>query len=399
MSDAARHAAFYTPETDYGVTPTTPAFKPVRHTGMTLGVQRGSLQSEELRPDRQISDFRLGAISVAGDVKSELSFASFDDFLEAVLMGTWTPKALMTAATTIGATASDSSFNDSNSGFIAAGFAVGDIIVVSGFTETDMNGRFKIVTLAAGKITVTAPNGDAIEFAGDENLSEPITIQSAETVLKAGTVRRSFSMLRHFTDIEATGDGMPFHLFRGVEFNTLALAVKPTAIVSAAFGVLGREGVSPSNTSPDGATFSDVLQTSPLDAFSGQLKHAGTVVGEVSEFSANLTNDLAVRNVVGSKLTLRPSVGRSNVTGSATVYFEDASFVKKFIDEEATSLSVELPDGEGNSYIITIPKFKFTGGQPDVSGQGSITLTMPFQAVLDAATGSNIIINRIPAAV
>jgi len=395
MSDAARHAAFYTPETVYGETPATPPFKVIRHTGMTLGVQRGSLQSEELRKDRQISDFRLGAISVAGDISTELSFASFDDFLEGVTMGTWTPKATKTAST-ISAASSDSSFSDSGNGFVTAGFQVGDIVKTSSFTNAANNGTFRVASVAAGKITVTDPDEGAVVLV-IEAAGTPRTVATTETVLKAGTTRRSFSVLRQYTDIDPTGEGCPFHLFKGIEFNTLALSVNPTAIVTAVFGVLGREGVTPANTAPEGSTFGTALATTPLDAFTGELKSGSSVVGTVTEFSISLENGLEARNVVGSKLTLKPSVGRSNLTGSATVYFEDASFVKKFINEEDSSLSIELPDGAGNSYIVSIPRFKFTGGQPDVSGQGSITLSMPFQAILDQATGSNIVISRIPA--
>lgn len=307
MSDSARHAAFYVLETNYGETPATPAFKPIRHTGMTLGVQRGSLQSEELRPDRQIQDFRLGAMTVAGNIDAEFSFASFDDLLEAVTLGTWT----------------------------------------------------------AG-------------------------------VLKAGTVRRSFSILRHFTDIDATGEGLPYHLFNGVELNSLQLTVNPTAIVKAVFGTMGREGCAPSNTAPVGSTFANPTTTAPLDAFSGELKDGDTILGDVTELSINLENGLEVRNVVGSKFSKEPSVGRSTLTGSATVYFEDSSMVKKFINETPASISIELPDGEGNSYTITIPRLKYTGGQPDVSGKGPITLSMPFQAILDPVSGSNIVITKTP---
>lgn len=395
MSDSARHAAHYVLESAYGTTPTTPAFKRIRHTGCTLGVQRGSLQSEELRPDRQIADFRLGAISVAGDLNTELSFESFDDFLEAVLMGTWAPKATK-AAITLSAANADDSFNDSGNGFITAGFQVGDVIQTTGFATPANNGTWIIASVAAGKITVTLPGGGAAAIV-DEAAGASVTVETATKVLKAGTVRRSFSILRHFTDIAATGDGEPYHLFNGVEFNTLALAVNPTAIVTANFGTLGRQGVEPSNTPPAGATFAEAPDTAPLDAFTGALMSGVTVVGEVTEFSINLENGLEVRNVVGSKFTLRPSVGRSNLTGNATVYFEDSTFIKKFLNEENTSLSIELPDGEGNSYVFTVPRFKFTGGQPDVSGQGSITLAMPFQGIFDPTTGSNIVITKIPA--
>lgn len=396
MSDASRHAAHIVPETLYGITPVTPAFTRLRHTGMTLGVQRGSLQSEELRPDRQIADFRLGAISVAGDITAELSFEGYDALLEAVLCGTWTPKAVLTGAT-ISAAAVDGSINDSANGFVLAGFQVGDPVTVAGFTGTPANnGTYLVANVAAGKLLLTTLAGAMAVFINDA-AGETVTVTTRETVLKAGVVRRSFSVLRQFTDIAATGEGKPFHLFNGVEFNTLALAINPTAIIKATFGVLGRQGVAPSNTAPAGSTFAPATTEAPLDAFTGALKEAGTTIGLVTEFSANLDNGLQARQVVGSKFTIRPSIGRSNLTGSATVYFEDATMVSKFLNETETSFEMSLPDALGNTYIFQFPRVKFTSGQPDVSGQGSITLSMPFQGLFDSISASNIVVRRIPA--
>ena len=34
---------------------------------------------------------------------------------------------------------------------------------------------------------------------------------------------------------------------------------------------------------------------------------------------------------------------------------------------------------------MTLPNIKYTGGQPDVSGEGTITLSMPFKALCDCA--------------
>lgn len=387
MSDAARHAAYFVPEVTFGTTPPTPAFKRLRHTGLTLGVQRGSLQSEELRPDRQIQDFRLGTVAVAGDVNAELSFDSFDELLEAVLLGTWNTASVWGQSTDqISVNGPDNSFNAADNSFDPV--VAGQLIQVSGFEDEANNGLFKVVSGTISKIIVQ-------ETLISES-AKPIDISSIE-MLRAGTERRSFSVLRHFTDIAATGEGKPYHLFNGVEFNTLALAINPTAIITATFGVMGREGIAPSNTPPTGSTFVAASTATPLDAFTGQLKEGNNVVGIVTEFSANLDNGMEARNVVGSKFSLRPSIGRSNLTGSATVFFEDAAFVSKFLNETETAFSMELPDAAGNRYIFEFPRIKFTSGQPDVAGQGSITLSMPFQGLFDNISQSNITIHRIPA--
>jgi len=43
-----------------------------------------------------------------------------------------------------------------------------------------------------------------------------------------------------------------------------------------------------------------------------------------------------------------------------------------------------------------MPNIKYTGGQPDVSGDGAITLSMPFQSLYDATEESELAIERTP---
>jgi hypothetical protein len=110
-----------------------------------------------------------------------------------------------------------------------------------------------------------------------------------------------------------------------------------------------------------------------------------------------LENGMEPRWVIGSSRTLEPSIGRSNLTGSLVVYFEDSTMVEKFYNETSTSLEFTLVDPDGNSYTFLLPNLSLTGGQPDISGPGSVTLNVPFQALLDATLGSNIKITKTPA--
>ena len=90
FASGSRHGLSYVAETEFGTTPSTPELKPWRHNTTTLGLEKASVESEEIRADRQIADVRHGTRSGSGDVVSELSFESFDDILEAALGGTWT---------------------------------------------------------------------------------------------------------------------------------------------------------------------------------------------------------------------------------------------------------------------------------------------------------------------
>jgi hypothetical protein len=312
MADGSRHSMRLIPEATYGVTPTTPVFDIIRHTGTTLGLSKEALQSEEIRDDRQIADFRHGARQVGGDINIELSYGSFDKIFEALLGGTW---------------------------------------------------------------AVDTPS------AGIDQL-------------KAGTTRRSFTVERYFGDIQS-GD-KPYHRFTGVEFNTLQLQINANAMITGTVGVVGKD-MTTATAIIAGATYNPATTTSPLDSFTGTLNEDGTPIAVITEIQLNLDNGLDPRFVVGSKTTLRPSVGRSNVSGQVTAYFENSLLLDKFINETESDIEFTLPDGAGNLYTFKLPRIKYNGGQPDVQGEGPITLSMPFQALLDSSTGTNIIIERNPA--
>ena len=95
MANGSLHTMAQVAEASYGVTPATPAFKPIRINSTTLGLSKNTFESGELRSDRNTADLRHGTMQVGGDIVSELSFGSFDDQLEALLCGTWAENVLL----------------------------------------------------------------------------------------------------------------------------------------------------------------------------------------------------------------------------------------------------------------------------------------------------------------
>ena len=95
MADGSRHSMAQALETTYGELPATPAFEAIRHNSTTLATAINTIQSEELRDDRNQTDLRHGTRSVGGEIVSELSFGSLDDQLEALLCGTWNANSLV----------------------------------------------------------------------------------------------------------------------------------------------------------------------------------------------------------------------------------------------------------------------------------------------------------------
>jgi len=303
IANGAQHSLHYIAESTYGTTPATPTWTPLPHTGTTLAMSKDGIESEKLRGDRQVEDFRHGNKSIGGDVTSEMEYGAFDDILEAVMCGTW-----------------------------------------------------------------------------------------ATNVLKSGTTRRSFTLERKFADL----DTPEFHRYTGVEFNTLSLSISPNAMVGATFSVVGKD-LSLATAEVASSTYSADIGNTPFDSFTGSITEGGSSIATVTSLEITIENGLEPLFSVGADTTNRPSIGKSRVTGSLTTYFDSKALYEKFINETASEIVCTLTDTAGNDIQIDIPNVKYNSGQPDVSGEGAVTIAMDFVALYSSSDASQLVITRTPA--
>lgn len=365
----------YVEEASYGVTPANPVFKALRNGGNTLGLAKSSIISNEIASDRQVKNLRHGNKTVGGDIPSELSFLSHDDFLEALIGH----DRANFQGDTITVAAAGETFTDSGSNLPI--FVVGEAVSISGFTNAGNNGAFTVLTSTASVLTVVE------DVTVDEAAGNTVTIVS--TVLKAGTGRRFFTVEKRFEDI-ATPE---YHAFEGCEANTLSLDVAPDSIVATNFGFVGQTAAAIRTAIISGATYGDALTTEPMDSFSGTITEGGGAIAVVTAINLSIDNGITPLFVVGSAETIQPSRGRINITGTLTVFFESATLLEKFQNETESDLVFTLTMNS-QSYQFDLPRIVYTGGQPDVAGEGAITMQMPFQAIYDATEASNIVITR-----
>lgn len=215
----------------------------------------------------------------------------------------------------------------------------------------------------------------------------------AADVLKAGSTRSSFSLLRHFSDL-LSGD-KPYHLATGVEFNVLELTIPTDGIVTGRFGVVGKD-IIPGTTAPAGATLGEASAAAVIDSFTGSISEGGSGISIITELSLTLENGITPRFAIGSdEVTGQATIGRSNLTGQMTAFFENSTLLEKFLNQTASTLSLDLLDADGNQYTLDVPNLKYNGGQADTQGQGEITIALPFQAIYDATDETNVKLTRI----
>lgn len=365
MSDSNRLQIRYIEETTWGVTPATAPMQELRFTGESLRFNISNEVSREIRSDRQVSDLIQAGADCSGSLEWELSYGTYDAFMAAALFSDWSADLNLSETNTISATAS---------GFTASGGAGHDFadiqpgqwIKVGGFTANDgeNNGFYRVLTAAAGTLTTSpAPAGLEAAAAG-----KTITVNGS--MLRNGTTKYSFSLEKVFDDLSPK----VYEAFVGMMVNGFSGSVQANSVLSGSFEFIGKTAsagtVSVSPGSVNDATTSDVMNAVANVA---SIQEAGSDVssGLVSALEFSVGNNLRGQSAIGVLGFRGVGVGKMDVTGSLTAFFENKNLQDKYIAGTESSLSFRVNDAKGNTYIFSFPRVKFESSEQSAGGQDS----------------------------
>jgi len=371
----------YVAEVAFGSTPVSAAFQRVRDVSFSINLQKEAYQSEERRSDRSRQDIRHGYRTVTGDIVGELSQQSWDDFIAAILGGTWATGASATF-TSIAVNATNNRFTCGSADFPTLGIRIGDVFAVNatpavaGITDrlfTAISVGVSTIQVEPGTIGTTATASAIIAVAGQK--------------VSVGTTYRSFSVERWLTDRNL------YQQFVGVRLNQMTVSIPASGLVTVTFSVIGRDGTSFSSDSA-ASTYTAAPQTTAFAAVNGELYEGGAVLGLVTAAEITVNNNMSSPQVIGTNLTPDVLFGRyADVTGSITVLFTNSDMYDKFVTETESSLILRLQDKDAldssTQFIsIIMPRIKYSGGDMDDSPDTGITVTMPFVALKPIAANT-----------
>jgi len=385
------HGLSFIEETTFG---TTPAGDPtaLRHTSCGLGISKDGFQSNELRADRMISDFRHGVIRAQGDIGIEFSYGEFDSILEGALFGEWSDNVLKAGTT-------------AKSYTLRRRFA--DIFLDGVFTGCMFNGFSLSIpanAMVTGSFDVIGKEGS---YAGTQHTAT-LTITAAVGAEAGGDVTTTIAGGTPVTTTLADGDSASAaaeKIAASIDDSSLYSASATDEVITITYNAVDGDNtvVYDPDTTEAAGTVSDIAASAitasqthaPFDSFTGVLKEGDTEIAVITSIDFNLQNGLEPTFVVGANTTPRIVPGRSNLTGSISAYFENKALLDKFIDETESSIELEL-GSTNNKYDFLIPRIKYTGGDNPASGEGPIVLNMPFQALYDTTEETNLKITRTP---
>jgi hypothetical protein len=363
----------------------------LRRVTSSLDVSKETYQSNEMRADRQIGDFRHGVQSIEGSLSGELSPGTYEKLMAAILRKAWAAgvsdaaNSNVAAASTTGA-AGTFTRDDSEGSWLVDGFKVGDVVRFTGFSGTGATANndhnFMITALTATVMTGVMLDGVAVvNDAKGDPITTTVVGKKVWTPI-TGHTEDWFSLEHYYSDIDLS------EVYWDVKVNTMAIKLPATGLATIDFGLMGLNHTNyASGQSP---YFSAVLAASTggvLAAVNGALYIQGVKVALLTGLDFDVSGGLTSEAVVGSNV--KPDIfdGRVSVKGNMSVFFEDATFRDYFINETEVSICACFTTAntpKADFLAFTMPRVKVGGASKD-DGEKGLIQTMPFVALFDTS--------------
>ena len=379
----------YKRETVWGTLAGAASGKQLRRVTADFNLEKESYESNEIRTDRQVADFRHGVRSASGSLNGELSSKSYADFMQSIVGRDFVaaPTAATLTLTIAAGTAPLWTVTRSAGSYLTDGFRVGMVVRLTGGTLDSANvaKNLLIVSLTATIATVLPMNGVAM-LAQSAIASSTMTATGKYTYVPAsGHTDDSYTVEEWYSDIAQS------EVYTGMKVNSLAIQLPATGLATIDVGFAGKDlaqkGVTQYFTSPT-AQGSDGIYA----AVQGAMLVGGVVVGLVT--SADFTVDRATENAtaVGSNSVAEIFTGRIRVSGNMSVYFQDATFRNYFDSETPISVVIAMAEdttGTADFISFVMPKVKL-GTFSKADAELGIVAQASFTALLNDVTAAGL---------
>ena len=371
-------------QTGLGVPKTGTGGTSLPRTSSNLDLKKASYTSATIKASQQRSDMRHGLRSVDGTISGELNVGVYQLMESSVLRQAWQSAASTGSIAVITAAPTSPQFVRSAGSFLTDLLKVGDVIRWSGFTATANNDKnFLITALTATDMTGIFLNADAV-VAEAEGGSVTGTIQGKKTWIPQANHTRDYYSIEHFHS-----DVLQSELFTDCMLGQMTINLPATGMATIDFPAMGLNmtpGTSQVLTTPTAAT-----EGGNIAAVNGALYVAGVAVGLITGMNITVNGNVtAPGGVIGSNVDPDLFPGAFNVTGTATVYFQDAVMRDLFLNETevvviAAFTAGEEGDADFKTYVM--PRVKFSSASKD-DGEKGLIQTMGFEAIENIAGGT-----------
>jgi len=374
-------------ESTYGTLAGATGGRLLRRVTSSFNLTKDAYQSDEIRTDYQMSDFRHGVRSADGSVSGELSPGSYSDLFAAALAKAFVAPGAGTGVGTAAAfTATSTVLTRPSGSWLTDGFKIGDVIRITagtGAVAGDLNKNLLITAVAALTMTFVVLNGSGFTTTSVTAAGVIGVFGKKTFVPQTGHTSDSFTVEEFYSDIAQS------EVYTGCKVNTVGISIPSTGMSTVDFSFMGKDlnttGTTQYFTTPTALGSSGVFA-----GVNGVVIFNGTQVAVVTDASVNINRNISNATVLGSNSISESFDGRAIVDGSLSLYFTDAVAREAFKNETEVSVIFTLTTNNtanADFMSITLPRIKINSFTKDDGEQG-ITASCDFQALLNPTTGS-----------
>lgn len=377
----------YLEETTYGeVAAGTP--KKLRMTGEDLTLDFTMETSKEINASRRAPDSIVTDANAAGSINIGFQYHEYDQFLEALLTGTFdsTFGTGGVKSMTVTFAAGDNSITDDGAnGF--TGLVAGQWILVQGAADAGNNRWHRISTKTNDKLTLDSNVSTVASESADA-----VTISSSR-LTEGSEDMRSFSIEKAFTDVDQ------FWMHKGRVPSKLDLNFSTGQILSGSIGFIGatapRSGVTGFSAPAAAAESFGVMNAVTgvgglyITDYQGNDLLAGT---KVQSMQLSIDAKLRGQKAIGVVGNAGVGLGTFAMTGTMEVYLLDGTIYDEALAQRHVSVTFPVYDAYLNGYAFTLEHCKL--GVPKVVAGAmdtDVMLSIPFTVVAPDTTNDRMI--------
>ncbi len=356
----------------------------LRRVQSTLNLKKDTYESNEIRSDYQVQDFRHGARRVEGSISGEISAGTYSLLIQSAMRRDF---AAVTAITGLSVTIAGSgptyTITRASGDFLAGNIKAGHVIRLSVGTlnAANINKNLLVVSVTATVLTVVVLNGVAM-FAEGPIASTTVTVQGKVTFCPQTAHTNDFYTFEHWYSTLSPTASESYWDCKVGGFN---ISLPPTGIATIEFPIMGLDMLP--TTSEALTSAAAATSTGVLAAVNGVLRNAAGAIANVTGLTINVTNNNSMAGpVVGLNKYVDIVNGRHKVTGQLTAIFDSVTLRDAFINETELALYAAFTSDNtatASFIAITIDRLKLGAADRDDS-EGVKTVTLPFTALLNS---------------
>lgn len=370
----------------WGVLPGASGAKYLRRVTSDFTLNKETYESNEIRTDYQVADFRHGVRSAGGSLNGELSAGSYSDFMAAVVAQDFAAVSSI-ASLSITITAPVSGLQTivrSTGSWITDGVQVGNIIRLSGGTlPIDTTGvNLLVVAVVALTLTVKVVNGTTLTTQGSAVTGVTLAFPGKKSFAPlTGHTDDSFTIEQWFSDIAQS------EVYTGMKVGSVAMQLPSTGLTTVDITFQGKDLTS-TGTTQYFTTPAAASSTGIFAAVNGAVIVNGVPSAVITSADFTVERGLEAANVVGNNNASDIFTGRIRVNGNISVYFQDNVYRDMFKNETEASIVFALSaDNSGGANVISfvMPRVKL-GSAGTADGEMGIVSQHSFVALLNSVT-------------